>query len=224
MSEIDRHKLIKEEFRSILSSQENLNTDAIEAIKQTDAIVALSAAPIKEANGEIIEDSPENVARVDVSIELIYEVTARRLNKSISDLTDEDVVKHGPHLVLDGETEQLNAMMEIAKSAGFPGKIVGLDCGKRGEANTKTQFQAINTDLRFANTNHLTFVTSDYHIPRVSRTAAAQLTPRIYFDVIAVPHDRYHEYDVYKTVKGEVERIVKYSQTGDIATSPKRSS
>ena len=113
-------------------------------------------------------------------------------------------------------------MHEIAKGKIPEGNIIDLDCGKRGEANTKTQFEVINTDPRFRNFDHLTFVSSDYHIPRVSRTAAAQLTPRIYFDVIPVPHEKFHDYSVLKTVRGEVKRIERYSANGDISEKPQR--
>jgi uncharacterized SAM-binding protein YcdF (DUF218 family) len=140
-----------------------------------------------------------------------------RTGKSIEDITTEDIITHGPPLILNGETEQLPMMREVALSLDFPQeKIEELDCGKRGVGNTKTQFTALDTDPRFTENKHWTFVSTGYHVPRVARTAISNIDEHREFDVIGVPLEQ-HSYDVYRKVRGEVKRIILYAKKGDIA-------
>ena len=210
-----RHRLIQEEFRSILGSPE------YKVPVDTQGVVALSAPPVKDENGTVIDEaSPENKERIGFSVEVIRQIVAQKLGKNAGEITDNDILNNAPPLILNGETEQLLAMAEIAQKLGFPGeKIELIDCGKRGIGNTQTQFEAINNDPRFENFINLTFVSSDYHVPRVIRTGDKNLRSQIHFDVLPVPHDRI-SYNVFRVVRGEVRRIEKYSENGDIARTP----
>jgi len=53
-------------------------------------------------------------------------------------------------------------------------KIELVSCGESG--NTQTQFAALNGDTRYNQAAHLTLISSDYHVPRIERTASKNLT------------------------------------------------
>lgn len=193
-----RHRLI-EEFRGILTSGE------YEVPVKTDGVVALSAPSI-----------PDHKARIELSIEVIKQIVAKKAGKTLESVTSEDIITHGPPLILNGDTKQLPEMAEIAQDLGFPKKKVeSINCEKGGVANTKTQFEVMREDLRYENAKHLTFVTNAWHAPRAARTAAQSLRPGIIFDVIPVPHKRAPS-NVYRVVRGEVKRIKLYLAKGDI--------
>ncbi|HMS22719.1 MAG TPA: hypothetical protein PKA38_03035 [Candidatus Levybacteria bacterium] len=91
-----------------------------------------------------------------------------------------------------------------------------------GVANTKTQFNSINSDPSLKDASHITIITSDYHVPRVKRTAVKNLRNNISFDVLPAPQLEHDPYNVYPKVMGEVRRIIKYSNKGDISKVPTR--
>ena len=201
-----RHRLI-EEFRDQLTKEGYL----IPA--ETEGIVTLSAPPIRGENGRL-EKTDETIARIDFSIQAVKEVCAQRLGKRPEEVTNEDIIANGPPLILNGEDEQLPVMSEIARDLGFPAqKIELVDCGKIGEANTQTQFEVMEKNPVNAGVKHWTFVSSSYHVPRVARTALANLSDAKQFDVIGVPLEKY-PYDIYRKIRGEVKRIVTYSDKG----------
>lgn len=204
----DVHKMIKE-FR------DHLTTEKYEPPTETSGVVVLSAPPEKRDN-EVIEKTPENVARIEYGIEMIKQVVAKKSKKPIEEITNEDIIKYAPPLILNGETEQLPAMSEMAAEAEFPKeKIQLLNSGDRGLSNTKTQFEKMNDDKRFQTAKHFTYITTSYHIPRVTRTADQNLNPDINFEVIGIPLKEF-KYDIYRKVRGEVKRILKYSEKGDM--------
>lgn len=91
-----------------------------------------------------------------------------------------------------------------------------MDCGASDIGNTKTQFETINNYFADRKHEHITFVTSDYHVPRVARTGYKNLNPDINFDIIPVPRGKI-PYNVFKVVYGEVKRIIPYADKGDIS-------
>ena len=136
-----------------------------------------------------------------------------------------DIELHGPPLILNGDTTQLPTMQAIAvQDFGFPqDKIQLLNCGERGQANTKTQFEVMNTDERYSDAHHFVLVTNSWHTPRVIRTADENLRPDINFDVIPVTQDLPTTFDrFYSLIRGEVRRIEVYSTRGDIVRIPAR--
>jgi len=209
-----RHTLIQKEFRDILTTGE------YQIPVETEGIVILSAPPSKNEKGEVIEASPDNKARIEFGTQVARQITAKKLGKTLEEITIDDISQNTPMFILNGETEQLPTMEQLAKETGFPPeKIQLLDCGKRGVGNTKTQFEAINTHHSYRNAKHLTFITNSWHAPRVTRTADANLKPEIDFDVIPVPHSA-APYNVFRVVRGEVKRIQSYSAKGDITRNP----
>lgn len=208
------HQLMTE-FRETLTREKYSIPEA------TDGVVALSGPPKKNEDG-VYESHDETTSRIDFAIQSIKQVVAERLHKPIDEVTNDDIIEHGPPLLLNGEPEQLPPMQAVALGLGFPEeKITLVDCGPVGTANTKTQFTAMDTDPRFAKVKHWTFISSGYHVPRVARTAAASLDKNKNFDVIGVPLER-DDYDVYRKVRGEVKRIVTYADKGDISRHPAR--
>ncbi len=202
------HQLISE-FR------EQLNRGAYFIPPETDGVVVLSAPPEKR-DDEFFEKTDENVARVEYAVHAIRDIVAKKIQVAPEGLTDADIIAHGPPLILNGETEQLPMMREVASELGFPEeKIQLVDAGRRGVANTKTQFTTMNQDPANADSHHWTFVSSGYHVPRVARTALTNLDKKRKFDVIGVPLKQF-PYDVYRKIRGEVKRIVAYSAKGDI--------
>lgn len=203
------HQLIAE-FR------DHLTKDGYEVPVKTDGVVALSA-PFEKRGEEIIEKSDENVARIEYSIQAIKDTTAKRLGKKVEEVTESDLISQGPPLILNGETEQLPMMHEVALEQDFPEeKIQLVDCGPRGVGNTKTQFTTMDQDPTNVDKKHWTFVSSSYHVPRVARTAMVNLDEKREFDVIGVPLDRI-PCDVYRKIRGVVKRILTYSEKGDIS-------
>lgn len=211
------HDLVQEEFRTVLTSCEH------EVPVDTEAIVVLSGPPVKDSMGEIItERSPENFARVVFGVQIANEVVSTRLGVPLDQITSEDVLGHAPLLVLNGETEQLPSMMELATENGFPAeRILSLDCGPRGVGNTKTQFEVMNQESQLSDLQEITVITSAYHVPRTERTANANLKNGVHFKVIPVPNvkDEVTSTDMVKKVLGEVKRIERYSSKGDISRS-----
>ncbi len=112
-------------------------------------------------------------------------------------------------LVLNGATEQLQPMREIALSEGLTDDhIVPIDCGPRAKANTKTQFEVLWA-YGFKN---VVLVTSAYHVPRVARQAAQFLPHDFQYQVDGAEGD-----ETVDRVHGEISRIIQYAKKGDIA-------
>lgn len=210
-----RKELIQKEFR------EALTRTSLEVPEHTSGVVVLSGKEFAvDASGNLeIEnrDNQENEARIKAAIEISRAVASR--NASSKDTPSEAVTL--PVLILNGTTRQLPIMRDIALKFGWPeDKIELVDCGPAGSSNTKTQFEAIRGYYEQKRPAHLTFITSDYHVPRAERTANAQLDQASDFEVISAPSDL--PFDVYQTVRGEVRRISSYSDKGDITADRKR--
>jgi uncharacterized SAM-binding protein YcdF (DUF218 family) len=210
---LDSHALIQE-YRQVLQHPD------YEPHSNTDAVVVLSGRYDKDAAGNVTrEDTEENIARIAFGIESVRRIAAMRTGKPIETASFID----GPPLVLNGETEQLPMMERVALNLGVPREAMELvDCGRRGVGNTRTQFEVMQQDERFANARNLLFITSGYHVPRVERTAERQLPEQDTYQVIAPPYGyQGHRFNIF-TIRGEIRRILAYSQKGDIATFPIR--
>jgi uncharacterized SAM-binding protein YcdF (DUF218 family) len=212
------HDLIQNEFRHALTSSEH------QVSPRTDGIVVLSAyefetpADVSSPLDLSVPENAENMARISLGAQLVREVAASRTGKDAESLTPEDLLHNAPPLILNGTTTQLPIMAALASSLGFSSEnaVRQVDCGPMGTANTKTQFEAMRGYVADSDaTDHLTFVTSDYHVPRVKRTGNNNLP--VDFDVVHVPHDQLPNYPVTRVVKGEVRRIGEYAAKGDIS-------
>ncbi len=191
------HNLIQKEFREILSSEE------YKLPSETQSVIVLSAA-----------DFEENKIRVGTGVEIIKEIIAKKLGKHEKDISADDILKNAPQLVLNGTPEQLSMMKRAAEEMRYPlEKIDYVDCGENG--NTKTQFEEMNKFYSEKNPNHVIFVTSDYHAPRVARTGYKNFNPNINFDIVPTLHSK-HDYNVFRIIRAEAKKILKYSAKGDI--------
>lgn len=208
-----RRQLIQEEFRDALTLIE------YEIPTETEGVVALSAKEFIKEGEQIDYSHPENAenkARIEIGTEVIKQIVANKTNKNIDEIRNEDILQHAPPLILSGTTEQLPVMKQIVLELGFPiEKVELVDCGASGVGNTKTQFETINKHFVGEKPEHITFITSGYHLPRVTRTGYKNLDPDINFDVIPVPYEKY-PYNVFEVVRGEVKRIISYADKGDI--------
>ncbi len=120
-----------------------------------------------------------------------------------------------------GCTEESGYGPELMKKLGIPKDLVRFqNCGPRGVANTKTQFEEILKDHRTRNLRSLVLVTSSYHIPRVQRTGGMVLPKTTSFVVLADMRD-FTIFNTFLKVSGEIERILKYSAKRDILATPR---
>lgn len=209
-----RHQLIQKEFREALTSIE------YEIPVKTDGVVILSGKNFIK-DGESIDysypENAENKERIEMGIEIIKQIVAKKTNKSIDEIGNEDILQHAPSLILSGTTKQLPIMKQIVEEMGFPVENLKLvNCEASGISNTKTQFETINNYFAGKKHEHITFITSDYHVPRAVRTGYKNLNQDINFDIIPVPHGKI-PYDVFKVVYGEVKKIISYANNGDIS-------
>jgi len=162
-----------------------------------EAIIVLTADNLPTGTGPA-----ENCSRVSHAIELFHALR-RKVPVFFSGVTEE-------------EAEAVRLMRELP--AGY---ACFQDCGKRGEANTLTQFRAINSDPRMKDLKSLVFVTDTYHIPRVLRTAGKNLPEDVRF---VVSSDRENDWKLNNTflrVAGEISRIIRYAEKGDILAFPR---
>ena len=215
-----RGKLLVEELRPLVRRTELLTQKEFEKIKNTDAVVALSAAQEKLPHRDrakrfdkeqeyleaFLETSDENRARIGTAIEIIGIIQKRTGNT--------------PPLVLNGEDQQLVGMFYVAKQLGFEGEILFQNSGAYPHSNTKTQFIELREDPDLT-PKHITFVSTGYHEPRIVRTANKQLPREIDFTVIPMPYDRYR-YPIETRLRGEADRIATYSANGDISRERER--
>lgn len=210
-----RHNLIQDEFRQILENEQLVP-------KETDGVMVLSAPPSK-VEMEVVarEQNPENRARITFGINVIKQIVSEKTGKSIQDLTIEDL-QSGPLLLLNGDSEQIDPMKELALERDFPAdRIVLLNAGSRLTANTKTQFEAVNTEKKLAGAKHITIITTRYHVPRVVRTADKNVRPDLDLTVLGVPFNTYG-FNVASKAKGEIKKIIDYAKKGDVSIEPQR--
>lgn len=206
----------KNRRRLINEFRDRLNEENYGLPLQTEGVVVLSAPHEIDDEGNVIEKTQENISRIKYSIDIIKQIASQKTGISLNELTPEDIINNAPPLILNGETEQLQTMEEIALEEGFPKEHIQLqNCGDRGIANTKIQFEVIDDEDKYQAKKHFTFITSSYHVPRVTRTADANLRVDKEFEVIGVPYENF-DYNIYRKAKGEIKRILQYSEKGDI--------
>ncbi len=181
-------------------------------------VVVLSAPHTILPMNKVLEANDENQARVVHAMSVIEAAVSVNLVCKVTDVTHEQMLAQGVRLCLNGETEQLPALVEMACWAGCPAELIDLvDSGLRGESHTKNQFEKMRDDRRYADGN-LVIVTSGYHVPRVRRTAKNLLGKSSYWEVAGVPFDYYPW--TTATEDDEVKRILAYVEKGDIARDP----
>ncbi|MFH1171414.1 MAG: hypothetical protein V1778_02660 [bacterium] len=180
----------------------------------TDAIVVLSGRVVT-IRGQVTSKERENRSRIRFAASL-----QQRIANARQDSARRGHRRRAPQLYLVGTTEQVHDLGEIAVMVGCIGKPVTLDCGCIGQANTKTQFMAINAHLP-SSTHHITIVTSRYHVPRVVRTADRWLPASMQFFVTGAP-EGIKKIDIEGILLREFDRILEYGERDDLRVFPKR--
>lgn len=230
-----RHRLIQDELRKSFRGE-------VEVPNDTDGVVVLSAQEFAmKPDGAVDTEHPhsvENEDRIRLAIEIAKTVERKRDGWNFMAVLRRGIRKmRGTHkdgedvaLILNGTPTQLPHMRAIAIHLGWPvERIEEVDCGPKGVANTKTQFEAMEKYYDDHHSKHLTFVTSDYHAPRVERTGNVNLNQARNFSVVVAPFSKgYRESkpqedgsdgrsSVFQKGLGEAKRIVRYSEKGDIS-------
>ena len=114
-------------------------------------------------------------------------------------------------VIFSGVTEEKEDVINLMIKNGIPKETCYFqDCGKRGVANTKTQFETLIIDPLTKNLRNLVFVTSYYHIPRVRRVAEKFLHPKTKFAVVG-DIDDWKMYNSFLFVIDEIKKIIEYS-------------
>lgn len=125
-------------------------------------------------------------------------------------------------LILSGEKEQLPMMVDRAaenlKRLGVKRhceRIRTVDSGPRGQSNTKTQFETLRQSDYWDADDRLVIVSTDYHGPRVLRTAHKVLE----MEKVLFSRVQKFEYDVEQKVRREIEKIFEYAKKGHISST-----
>jgi hypothetical protein len=223
---VENQALTEEEF--------DLLSDTVKAAM----VLSAPPKPLQEVGSKqrVLEKTEENIVRVEWTVWLLHQLLKsylRKAGKPNRQITAKVIQEEGYLLILNGETEQLPMMVEVTLQTGWPAtNIILLDCGKRGAANTKTQFEAFNKIPYMFNGAHdlrqiidhwrILVVTTWYHVPRVRRTAAAARKHAQYkLPVIGVPR-KVCSFPTAEKVEGEIERILTYAEKDDIRPFPRK--
>jgi hypothetical protein len=170
--------------------------------------MVLSAPPEKWNDIFITESTTENVERIRTAIEYFRAYLEWR--------------EALPYLILNGEANQLPMMLSTAVNHYFPAdRILLVDCGRRPNGNTKTQFTTLKCDARFAGGSKcIVVVTSWYHIPRVARAIAANNRKNLCWNLLALPEEESRLQILPNIIDEEVQRILEGVTNGLLAAEP----
>ncbi|MSR76145.1 MAG: hypothetical protein EXS68_00960 [Candidatus Ryanbacteria bacterium] len=176
---------------------------------RTDAVIVLDYFdPQSTGDMEARIRNLENVERVRFAAEIWHHVADKARKKQCP----------VPIFCLNGLTLALPHLKELAETNGIPHhRIHLLDNGAVGEGNTLTQLKLVANDPAIGRAKHVTIVSSSYHLPRIRRTANTCLPPdvKMWHSIFGVPFERI-PFDV-ATVQAEINRIIVYSDKGDIS-------
>lgn len=191
-----RHELIKE-FRHHLYSETKFPS-------RTDAVMVLSYV-----------ENDENHARTEKAVEVYKQLIAQSLGIKFDEVTKTQSLEHGSLFVINC-VRQIESMRRWALEGGIPTeKIREIICPIG--ASTKTQFELMPDNLLKPDT-HLTVISSDYHGPRVIRTADKILPKGVNFTFVG----RQGTPEVLPRIRDEIRKIILYSEKGDISKFPIR--
>ncbi len=216
---------IMEMFATTLEDAARIGADDIDNPAIVGDAVMVVSAPPTLSDAEHVEDNPENTARVLFGVFLCKlkalsgDEWFDELPKKLSPKLDQDTL---PLLYINAETQQLYALLELAKRYYPAKRIRAINCGNRRVGNTLTQFTTIadTPALREAFHKHgkVTIVTSAYHVPRIYLTAKKCFEEICEFTVEPVPLAGPIHFPVtLELIKAELDRITKYVEKGDLA-------
>lgn len=192
----------------------------------------------------------EDKRRILKGVELVLQITAVRLEKNVSEITQEDIRNNGPLFFYNGVFKQ-NEILRNAAIEDFPlpkDKVLIEEITEERDptpkqANTKTQFEAFPKDLLaelVATGKKMAIVTHRYHMPRVRRqveapaiVATSPLWKNVKVDFFVADElnsttseNSRHKNAAFllKTIKGETRKIEAYAEKGDLTREPEENS
>lgn len=207
-----RHRIFPEYHRSY-------ETTLVDPHSQ--AVVVLSGPPHSKGGPEHFEEL--NAQKVQLGAEALKKMVAVQTQKNPAQLQDSDYFLDGGSqgtpralLIVNGEEEVIENMTKAALAAGLPANVVkALPCGRIGQADTRANFWALNT--AYPQLDRFTIVTGAEHVPRAVRTALHELTNTnavLHTIGFVEPGQRWTQ--LLRPLRGEFDRIKRYSQKGDM--------
>lgn len=120
--------------------------------------------------------------RIWTGFELVRAVTAKRLGKSLHNVTIEDIRAYGPKLYFNGREEHNENLRNIGsdgvleKKYNFPRENLEIAPGGLNITNTGDQFERFPPEL-LENKRKIVIVSSARHLPRVRRYTGLETNP-----------------------------------------------
>lgn len=195
-------------------------------------------------NGFFIGEDRE---RVEKGIELVKEITAKRLGKKVSEITIGDIKEHGPIFFYNGTFRQNEVLRNVSTDVfGLPrekvviAEITPVKDPTPQQANTYTQFDKFPQNLLRSlaeSQGKMAVVTSRYHLPRVMRQVAPTIVrdqplwekARLDFfsaDELATGPDKSKKHKnaalILRLLKSEAKKIETYIRKGDLSPEPEK--
>lgn len=192
----------------------------------------------------------EDKQRIMKGVEIVWQVTAKKLGKNPAEVTLEDIKNHGPLFFYNGVFRQ-NEILRAAFVGEFPlprekvliEEITPEKDPTPKQANTKTQFDAFPHDLLeklATDGTKIAIVTHRYHLPRVRRQVEAPsiirkepLWSKIRTDFYAADElisksgktaRHKNAASILKIIKSEAAKIEAYTKKGDLSLEPEKNS
>lgn len=191
----------------------------------------------------------EDKQRVQKGVELVRQVTAKRLGKNFSEVTAEDIKTTGPLFFYNGVFKQ-NEVLRNASEEELPlpkikvliEEITDIQDPTPKQANTKTQFESFPSELlkKLAKSGKkMAIVTHRYHMPRVRRQVEAPtiVATNPLWKIVKVdffvadglrPNGQANIHKnasrIIKNIKSETAKIDEYTKKGDLTPEPEENS
>ena len=169
-------------------------------------------------------DKDDDYNRMRLGISVARGVTALRLGKSESSVTNEDIMNHGPVIIYNGRPKHNKDFREALKDGlitDYPNdKFMILDLPPN-QLNSKGHFISVRDHMDLSNQT-IAIVTNAFHFPRIGRMITND-APFNYLGnnvkIIAYLNDReFKAPGIEKDLVGEAERIPIYVEKGDLKT------
>jgi len=200
----------------------------LEATADIDMVWGVSAPGTitENANGAYAGKSFDALV-ISRGIDLVREVTARRMGKDVATVTKEDIEAHGPTFYYNGENKDIPGytyaqnedLAEAASDENFPIPESKIVLGHISAAHTPAQVKDIAEYIRTSAEpiNKVAVVSLGAHSVRVSRylELSKELFPE---EVKLVQAPVSLEHDTPATVHREVNKVLQYLEKGHLAT------
>lgn len=243
-------KEILREFKYYENPPVSSDTDIVWVVSGHDAFDGTPATSTYSEQYLGQDYKGEDRQRILKGVELVQTITAERLNKDFSAVTQEDIQSHGPLFFYNGVFVQ-NETLRNATLSDFPlpknrvliSEITPHRDPTPQQANTKTQFEKFPHDLLeklVATGAKMAIVSHSYHMSRIRRQVQAPILVKeeplwtkikvdfFVADELKKGKDKTKRQKnaafLLKTIKGETAKINTYSKKGDLTLKPEPNS